>query len=71
MNELAAIEFSRTKSSLVAIGWGCTIEGGVAFEIFRKVSLEAIDSNETKCNNSINNITLQFCAAVDDGSKGN
>lgn len=68
--ELVETEFPMTNSSLVAIGWGHTMPDGVVSEMLQQVTLEAIDSNDPKCNNSINNVTVQFCAASDDGSKG-
>jgi hypothetical protein len=70
INELGITGYPMTKSSLVAIGWGYTTAGEIASEILRQVRLEVIDNNETKYNNSINNVTLQFCAAVDGGGKG-
>lgn len=71
INELTNTEFPLINSSLVAIGWGYTKAHGIVSETLQQVTLEAINSNESKCNNSINNVTIQFCAAVEDGSKGN
>ncbi|UJR23039.1 hypothetical protein I4U23_026065 [Adineta vaga] len=62
-------EFPRINSLLVAIGWGYTTMNGNLSNVLRQVTLQAIDHQETKCRNSINNITLQFCAAVSGGGK--
>ncbi|CAF1507269.1 unnamed protein product [Adineta ricciae] len=65
-----ATKFPKTDSSLVAIGWGSTTTpDGDTSNVLRQVTVQAIDSRERKCNNSINNPTLQFCAAVSNGGK--
>ncbi len=70
LDESLLPEFPVIKSSLVAIGWGYTKAHRGVSEILRQVTVEAIDNNEPKCNNSISNVTIQFCAAVDGGGKG-
>lgn len=64
------MDFPMVKSSLVAIGWGYTTPGGMTSDLLQQVTLEAIDNRELKCNQSINNVTVQFCAGVDGGGKG-
>lgn len=63
-------EFPDIKSSLVAIGWGYTTPSGNTSNILEQVTLEAIDSHDLRCNQSIHNVTIQFCAGVDGGGKG-
>ena len=65
------IRYPKLYSSLVAIGWGVTSwDDFISPMYLRQVTLEAIDSIETKCKNIIKNIDLQFCAAVKGGGKG-
>ena len=70
IDKLTPIEIPKIESSLVAIGWGATVFDGDASNILRQVTVKAIENKEEKCNNSINNVTIQFCAAVDGGGKG-
>lgn len=64
-------EFPWTNTKLVAIGWGTTSFGGSVSSILRQVTIVAVGSKESKCSNSIKNVRLQFCAAVNGGGKGN
>ncbi|CAF3847745.1 unnamed protein product [Adineta steineri] len=57
-------------STLITIGWGVPTWEDFLFPMnLRQVTLEAIDSTDSKCNNIIKNIHLQFCAAVKGGGK--
>ncbi|UJR25865.1 hypothetical protein I4U23_007215 [Adineta vaga] len=59
------VRYPLIHSSLIAIGWGMTSwEDFISPMYLRQVSLEAIDSLESKCSNIIKNIHLQFCAAI-------
>lgn len=63
--------FPSTNSDLVAIGWGTTSAGGVASSVLRQVTIQAVANGDRTCTSSINNVNLQFCAAVPQGGKGN
>ncbi len=65
------IEFPWTNTKLVAIGWGSTVSGGSSSNVLRQVTIAAVGNQESKCRNSIRNVRLQFCAAVNGGGKGN
>jgi hypothetical protein len=72
VTKLQQVRYPILHSSLVAIGWGITTwEDFITPMYLRQVTLEAIDNTESKCNNIIKNINLQFCAAVKRGGKGN
>lgn len=59
-------------SSLIAIGWGITTwEDLISPMYLRQVSLQVIDTTDSKCTKIIKNTHVQFCAAVKGGEKGN
>jgi secreted trypsin-like serine protease len=66
------VRYPKLHSPLVSIGWGITTwEDFIAPMHLRQVTLESIDSSESRCSNIIKNINSQFCAAVKGGGKGN
>jgi secreted trypsin-like serine protease len=66
------IRYPKLNSSLVTIGWGITAwEDFISPMYLRQVTLQTIDTTETKCNKIIKNVNVQFCAAVKGGEKGN
>ncbi len=70
--QLQQVRYPILHSSLIAIGWGITTwEDFISPMYLRQVTLEAIDTTESKCNNMIKNVNVQFCAAVKGGGKGN
>jgi transmembrane serine protease 2 len=71
VNSSTETSFPMTSSSLVAIGWGYATTSGSASNSLRQVTLESVRNEASKCSASINNVKLQFCAAVDGGGKGN
>jgi secreted trypsin-like serine protease len=69
-NGLPNTDFPSTNSQLVAIGWGTTSSGGTESSVLRQVTVQGVSNTATKCSNSIKNVRLQFCAAVNGGGKG-
>ncbi len=60
-------------SSLVAIGWGTLFSGEASIPSTRhlqQVTLNEMPAEHSMCKPTINNINLQFCAAVVGGGKG-
>ncbi|CAM4924911.1 unnamed protein product [Rotaria socialis] len=55
--------------SLVAIGWGHMSFNGSMSYALRQVTVKTIGEKENMCKNSIYNVKLQFCAAVNDRKK--
>ena len=71
VQELVATEFPTTSSNLVAIGWGSTWSGGSSSNSLQQVTVQAVAKEEAKCARTTVNDTVQFCAAVNGGGKGN
>jgi secreted trypsin-like serine protease len=72
VTKLQQVKYPILHSSLVAIGWGITAwEDFISPMYLRQVTLEVIDTTESKCKKMIKNVNLQFCAAVKGGGKGN
>lgn len=67
--DFVATDFPFTDSKLVGIGWGTTSSGGTASSVLRQVTLGAVSNTAPKCSNSIKNVRVQFCAAVNGGGK--
>lgn len=58
-------------SSLVAAGWGYTVEHGEVSDVLRQVTLQVYSSTSRACKNSIiTNPKTQFCAGNSAGGKG-
>jgi len=70
LTNITGIEFPWTNTKLVAIGWGSTVSDGSSSSVLRQVTVAAVGNQEPKCSNSIKNVRLQFCAAVNGGGKG-
>ncbi|CAF1402023.1 unnamed protein product [Adineta steineri] len=64
-----ATSFPSPNTNLVAIGWGSTITGGSSSNVLRQVTVQSVSDQVQKCSNSIHNVDLQFCAAVNGGGK--
>jgi secreted trypsin-like serine protease len=72
VTKLQQVRYPKLNSSLVAIGWGITTwEDFISPMYLRQVTLQTIDTTETKCNKIIKNVNVQFCAAMKGGEKGN
>ncbi|CAF1507285.1 unnamed protein product [Adineta ricciae] len=68
-SDLDATVFPQINSTLVAIGWGHTSMSGSLSNTLQQVTVNAVGNRESKCRNSIHNVDLQFCAAVNGGGK--
>ncbi|CAF1330072.1 unnamed protein product [Adineta steineri] len=64
-----ATNFPSPNTNLVAIGWGSMESDGPTSDVLRQVTVQSVSDQVQKCSNSINNVDLQFCAAVDGGGK--
>jgi secreted trypsin-like serine protease len=61
----------RDGTDLVATGWGTTSEGTSVSNALRQVTVKVIRSNSRECMNApIENTTVQFCAGLYGGGKG-
>ena len=65
------IEYPTENTAVVAIGWGVlsTVDR-ISSNTLQQVSLEIIDNNDTTCERSIHNESVQFCAGIPGGGKG-
>ncbi|CAF3355408.1 unnamed protein product [Rotaria sp. Silwood1] len=70
MSESEQLRYPIVNKPLVAIGWGRNCSGGSSPNTLRQVTVKTIEDTEKMCKNLIENIKLQFCAAVNGGGKG-
>lgn len=63
--------FSHSVSQVQAVGWGRLSESGSLPTSLQQVSVKTIDYTASTCSITLNDRTLQFCAGVNGGGKGN
>lgn len=55
---------------VVAVGWGRLAYEGETPTKLQQVGLQTVGYQEEKCARELNNKTVQFCASVPGGAKG-
>ena len=68
----SVVEYPANRTRLAVVGWGDTIMGdsSSAPQILQQAEVFLIHHTEPMCNRSLYDIERQFCAALDEGGKG-